>query len=310
MTTQTIAIVGATGNQGGSVLKTFASSGKYKVRALTRNPNGEAATNLKTKYPGVEWVKADLNDINSLRKAFSGAYAVFGVTQPADPQLTNLIMAGDYEAELSQGKNIIDAAIAERVKVAVMSTLESIAKESKGKYTKCLNVENKYKIGHYLDSKLDQIKGVNVYQGAFMGNYTKFARVSPEDNETIEFTYPLNPTTLLPLVNAVNDTGPVVMYALEHANKYQGKPLVISGGLYRAEYMAKAFAEATGKPARYVQVPHEVAGVEELVQMLQAVDEFGYFSDYDFEGQNKHINHRFVTPVEFWKTCGWEGPSS
>lgn len=80
MSSKTVAIVGATGNRSRNVLKIFVSLDRYNVRALTCNPNSKTATTLKFKYPDVEWVKANLNDIDSLCKAFSEAYAVFGVT--------------------------------------------------------------------------------------------------------------------------------------------------------------------------------------------------------------------------------------
>lgn len=309
MATPTIAIVGATGNQGGSVLKTFSSSGKYNVRALTRNPNSEAATKLKSKYPDVKWVKTDLNNFSSLCKAFCGADVVFGVTQHDDPELLKKSEEGNPDTEFVLGKNIIDAAITKGVKVAIMSTLPSLAKGSNGKYTKALHFECKYKIAQYLDSKADQIKGVNIYLGTFMEGAIKYSRISPDNNKTVEFFYPVKPTTLLPLVSAANDTGPVVEHALKHVDEYKGKPIVVSGGFYKASEMAKAFTEATGRLARYVQIPYEAVETEWLIQMAQYIDEFGIFFGYDLDEQNKRINHRFATPTTFWKNSGWTGPS-
>lgn len=309
MTTQTIAIVGATGNQGGSVLKTFANSNQYKVRALTRNPNSETVTKLESKYPGVEWVKADLNDIDSLRKAFTGAYAVFGVTQSADTDLVNQIKSGNLDAEFDQGMNIIDAAIAENVEVAIMSTGQSMAKLSNGKYTGALLVESKHRIAKYLDRKSDQIKGVNVNMGFYLENFVSHSRISAEDGETVEFVAPLNPTSKVSFVDTANDSGPVVKHALEHVDEYRGKPIVVSGGVYEVQDAVKAFTEVIGKPARYVQVPYEIVGIEELIQMYKTIDEFGHFADYNFDEQNENINHSFVTPAEFWKNRGWSGPS-
>lgn len=309
MSSKIIAIIGATGNQGGSVLNTFASSGKYKVRALTRNPNSDTATQLKSKYPNVEWVKANLNSVDTLRKAFSGAHAVFGVTQFADPDNIKKLQVGDLDAEFDQGKNIIDAAIAENVQIAIMSTLPSIAKASNDKYTKVLHFEGKYKIAQYLDSKSNQIKGVNVYLGYFMENYVSYSRISDKDNKTVEFTCPLKPTTLLPLVDTVNDTGPVVEYALEHADEYQGKPILVSSGRYEAQEMAKAFTEVAGESGSFVQIPYDAFGMEEFSQMFQWYDEFGYFDGFDLDKFNKNLNHHFATPKEFWKSRGWTGPS-
>lgn len=79
---KTLTVFGATGKQGGSVVKTLLAhptlSTQYKLRAVTRDPskpNGEAL-----KKQGVEVIKADLNDKESVRKAVEGSQVVFGVT--------------------------------------------------------------------------------------------------------------------------------------------------------------------------------------------------------------------------------------
>ncbi|KAJ1859904.1 hypothetical protein LPJ78_005983, partial [Coemansia sp. RSA 989] len=213
---KSIAIVGATGLQGGSVLKTLYSSGDYKLRALTRDPDSDSAKNLAAKYPGVEWVQAHLDDVESLRKAFTGTDAVFGVTQFFQKDIMERVENGDSEAEYKQGKNIVDAAIAANVHSMVFSSLDSLKQISHGKYPGVLHFEGKHRVEEYLSSKANEIRGYFVYVGFYMENYTQFARISPEDNLTVEFTFPLKPTTKIPLVDTVNDVGPVVKYVLEH----------------------------------------------------------------------------------------------
>src|SRR5712672_1941644 len=68
-----IAVIGATGQQGGSVLRALHASIQFKVRALTRNPE-------KHRELADEVVRADLNRPESLRTAFEGAHGVFLVT--------------------------------------------------------------------------------------------------------------------------------------------------------------------------------------------------------------------------------------
>jgi uncharacterized protein YbjT (DUF2867 family) len=85
-----IVVVGATGGQGGSVAKYFLSDPEYIVRGVTRNPEGQKAHDLKAL--GVEIVKADVGDVESLEKAFEGAYAIFAVTDY-------------YETFFAKGKN-------------------------------------------------------------------------------------------------------------------------------------------------------------------------------------------------------------
>jgi uncharacterized protein YbjT (DUF2867 family) len=63
-----LTVIGATGNQGLSVINAALKGGTYRVRGLTRNPASEKATALASR--GVEIVKADINDEQSLIAAF------------------------------------------------------------------------------------------------------------------------------------------------------------------------------------------------------------------------------------------------
>src|SRR5258705_4664218 len=68
-----IAVIGATGQQGGGVRRALQDSGQFKVRALTRNPD-------KHRELAEEVVEADLDKPETLRAAFEGAHGVFLVT--------------------------------------------------------------------------------------------------------------------------------------------------------------------------------------------------------------------------------------
>ena len=75
-------VFGATGNQGGSVVNHILAhpelSKKYKIRAITRDPSGKKGQALQAR--GAEVVSADLNDVESIKKAINGSSVVFGVT--------------------------------------------------------------------------------------------------------------------------------------------------------------------------------------------------------------------------------------
>ena len=68
-----IAVIGATGHQGGAVVRALQANGQFKVRALTRNPD-------KHRELAEEVVEADLDRPETLRAAFEGAHGVFLVT--------------------------------------------------------------------------------------------------------------------------------------------------------------------------------------------------------------------------------------
>ncbi|KAJ1799194.1 hypothetical protein LPJ56_006655, partial [Coemansia sp. RSA 2599] len=102
--TKVVAVVGATGLQGGSVVKALHQVGKYKVRALTRNVQSAAAAALKQKYPGIELAELPSDNLDALRKAFRGADIVFGVTRNFTDY--DVSTSGSENPEVEHGKNI------------------------------------------------------------------------------------------------------------------------------------------------------------------------------------------------------------
>ncbi len=80
--TKLIVVVGATGNQGGSVARRFLKAG-FRVRGLCRDVNSTAA--LKLASEGIEVVSVDLNEASTLVPAFRGANVIFSVTNYWEP---------------------------------------------------------------------------------------------------------------------------------------------------------------------------------------------------------------------------------
>nr|WP_315591710.1 NmrA/HSCARG family protein [uncultured Cupriavidus sp.] len=111
-----IAVVGATGHQGGAVVRALQASGQFKVRALTRNPS---------KHPNLadEIVQADFNRPETLEAAFAGAYGAFVVT--------NAWEAGTDE--IRQAVAAVNVAKAAGVQHFIWSTLPDVEKISRGK---------------------------------------------------------------------------------------------------------------------------------------------------------------------------------
>ncbi|ELU45169.1 NmrA domain-containing protein [Rhizoctonia solani AG-1 IA] len=112
-----IAVCGATGElkrrlesfQGGSTIKHLLRDGRFAVRGLTRKPDSANAKALSTL--GVEVVRGDFDDVDSLISAFRGCYGVFGVTDYFEA----------FDKEAQQGINIVDAAKAAGVEHLVLS---------------------------------------------------------------------------------------------------------------------------------------------------------------------------------------------
>jgi uncharacterized protein YbjT (DUF2867 family) len=115
-TAKTIAVIGATGAQGGSLARAALAdtSGEWAVRAITRKPDGDVARELAA--AGAEVVQADLDDVESLKAAFDGAYGAFCVT--------NFWEHFSGAKEIEQAQNLAEAARAAGVQHVVWSTLE------------------------------------------------------------------------------------------------------------------------------------------------------------------------------------------
>ena len=116
-TKKLIGVIGATGHQGGAVVRALQAGGQFKVRALTRNPD-------KHRDLADEVVEADLNRPETLAAAFEGAYGVFLVT-------TSSLEGTD---ERKQGAAAVQAAKDAGVKHVVWSTLPDVEAISGGKF--------------------------------------------------------------------------------------------------------------------------------------------------------------------------------
>jgi uncharacterized protein YbjT (DUF2867 family) len=110
-----VVICGATGNQGGAVVEALLRRGRFKVRAVVRDPGKAAALAGR----GVELVTGDLADTESLTRAFSGAAGVFGVTQPWSRDYRK----ADVEKEVLQGRSIVEAASRAQVNLVLSTVL-------------------------------------------------------------------------------------------------------------------------------------------------------------------------------------------
>jgi uncharacterized protein YbjT (DUF2867 family) len=95
---QVVLVTGATGRQGGAVTRHLLANG-WRVRGVTRSPDSNAARALAAL--GAEVVRADMTDRDSMRAVCAGTYGVFSVQNP---------MISGEQGELTQGKNVVDAA--------------------------------------------------------------------------------------------------------------------------------------------------------------------------------------------------------
>src|SRR5438874_8473382 len=115
---KTVLITGATGRQGGGVIRHMLAKG-WKLRALTRNPHSEAAQNLARQ--GIELVQGDLEDLASLERAAHNMYGIYSVQD---------FWTVGAKREVQQGKNLADVAKKAGVQHFVYSSVGGVERNS------------------------------------------------------------------------------------------------------------------------------------------------------------------------------------
>ena len=163
----------------------FAKEKGWKVRGITRNPDKAQSRVGK----GVEVVKGDLDDKESLVEAFKGADAIFTNTDfwgPFhNPTTRAKVKPGQtineycYDYELQQGKNVADAAATvDGLERFVVSAVCDAKKWSKGKYTWVYHFDAKAKIVEYIKKTYPELAAkMSVVQiGAYMTNWKMGAK--------------------------------------------------------------------------------------------------------------------------------------
>lgn len=186
-----IVVLGATGNQGGSVADVFLNEAGWRVRAVTRNPSGGKAQALAAR--GAEVVQADLDDPSTLPPAFESATAIFAVSdfwgiygdpanknKPKPGQPLNLWAA---EQETHQLKGLIVAAAGvPTLERFILSSLSNATKWSKGKYTHVYHFDSKAKAENYARESHPHLWAkTTVFQaGYFLSNFVSNPITMPQ----------------------------------------------------------------------------------------------------------------------------------
>lgn len=279
MSKKILAIFGATGRQGASiidhVLSTPPLSSQFTIRAITRDTTSPAAQALS--HRGIELAVADVDDPSTLADALRDAHTVVAIT------ITNY-GPDTYNHEVANGKAIADAAVAAGVEHLVFSTLSSGLMISEGKY-KVDGFDAKADVEQYIRSL--PIKSSFYAPGFFMENLT--GPMKPPKNEQGEYVLAnLNASSLvLPLIGTRRDVGKVVGLILAEPEKYHGQVLTVTSQELSWGDIAKIMSEITGKNVVYQQIPTEVyAGFFPDEHMaVNYTNMFKLFEDFSYYGR-------------------------
>ena len=273
-----IAVIGATGAQGGGVCRAIlrdAGSG-YKVRALTRNAGSGKAKELKKL--GADVAEVDIDDVESLKRAFRGAHGAFCVTffwEHFSP-----------ERELAEAKNMADAAKHEGVRHVIWSTLEDTREWVPLDDHRMPTLMEKYKVPHF-DAKGEAnrffsergIPTTFLLTSFYWENLIHFG-MGPkrEEDGNLSIILPMGDKKLPGI--ASEDIGKCAYAIFRRGGDFTGKTVGIAGGHLTGGQMAAALSRALGEEVRYNAVSPEAyrgfgfPGAEDLGNMFQFKRDF------------------------------------
>ncbi|KAJ7045217.1 NAD(P)-binding protein [Mycena alexandri] len=303
-----IAVVGATGQQGGSVIKALAESNKqYRIRAFTRDVTKAAAEALKAQGVDVVAVNLVVENKDAVYRAFSGADFAFLVT--------NFWEFMDKEKEAAQGKLLIDAANAASVKGIIWSGLVSCETISRGKYAQVFHFDGKAIVAEY--GRQSGAPFVDVQAGFYANNLLgNPALLAKQSDGTYLMPWAMRPEVVLPIIDTASDYGLFVRQVLEAPVFPDGSEVFTSSEELTAADLARQLSEITGKKIVFKQITVEEATknlaatglppaiVAEMIEMIRFIDEFGY---YGGKATTSHVGlgRQTRTWAEFVKGADW-----
>jgi uncharacterized protein YbjT (DUF2867 family) len=271
-----IAVVGATGAQGGGLVRAILAdpNGGFACRAVTRDPSKDQARALAGN--GADVVKADLDDVDSLKKAFAGAYGAYCVT--------NFWEHFSGEKEKTQAKNMAEAARTAGLTHVIWSTLEDTRKLMAPSDTRMPMLQEKYRVPHF-DAKAE----ANAYFAGLPVTYlvTSFYwdnlytfGLGPKkaDDGAYGWTFPMGNSRLAGI--ASEDIGKIAYGIFKAGPQYIGKTVGIVGENLTLDQMSEKLSKGLGILVKYNAVEPDVyrglgfPGADELGNMFQVYRDF------------------------------------
>lgn len=288
-----IAVVGATGAQGGGLVRAILNDkdGGFTARAISRDATSEKAKELAKL--GAEVVEADVDDPESMKRAFQGAYGAFLVT---------FFWAHfSPEKEIAEAKNMAEAAKEAQLQHIIWSTLEDTRKWVPLSDSRMPTLMGKYKVPHFdCKGEADEVfKNLDLpvtflLTSFYWDNFIHFGmgpKKGPDGKLAI--TLPMGDKKLPGI--AAEDIGKSAYGIFKKGREFVGKTIGIAGEYLTGEQMASAFTRALGKEVRYNSVPPEAyrnfgfPGAEDLGNMFQFKRDF---EDYYCGARNIDASRR------------------
>ena len=273
-----IAVIGATGAQGGGLVRAICAdtSGGFRARAITRDVNSDKAKELARL--GAEVVAADVDDEASLERAFAGAHGAFCVT----------FFWGHFSAE----KELVEAAAMARaakgagLKHVIWSTLEDTRQWVPLDDDRMPTLGGKYKVPHF-DGKGEAnrvfaaagVPTTFLLTSFYWENFIYFGMGPKKGPDgTYSITLPMDGAKLPGI--GVEDIGRCAYGVFRKGPGLVGKFVGIAGQHLTGDEMAASLSNVLGVQVKYNAVPPEVyrgfgfPGADDLGNMFQFKRDF------------------------------------
>jgi uncharacterized protein YbjT (DUF2867 family) len=271
-----IAVVGATGHQGGSLARAILAdpSGGFALRAVTRDPGKDRAQALARE--GAAVVQADLDDVESLTRAFAGAYGAYCVT--------NFWEHFSAEKEKAQARNMAEAARRAGVRHVIWSTLEDTRKLMAPGDTRMPMLQKNYRVPHF-DAK-DEANAyfaglpVTYLVASFYWDNLYMFGMAPKkgDDGVYRWALPMGNKRLAGI--AAEDIGKAAYGIFKAGPQYVGKTVGVVGEALTLDQMSQKLSKGLGVPVRYHAVEADAyrglgfPGADEMGNMFQVYRDF------------------------------------
>ncbi len=282
---RTMLVTGATGRQGGAVVRHMLPKG-WKLRALTRNPKSHEAQMLARQ--GVELIQGDLEDAASVARAAVGVYGVYSVQD---------FWAVGAKREVQQGKNVADAGKKAAVKHFVYSSVAGAERN-----TGIPHWESKWEVEKHIRSL--GLPATVIRPAAFMEMYyidqVEIGILKGKLADPIRGDKPYQTI-------ATNDIGAFVALAFDRPAEFIGKELEIAGSELTNLEAAKVFSRVLGKPVKFQKFPLPLVRLllgKEFYLMFRWFNEAGFKAD--IPGLRRAYPEVHLQTLEEWlRSEGW-----
>jgi uncharacterized protein YbjT (DUF2867 family) len=275
-----IAVVGATGQQGGGLARAILADpdAGFTVRALTRNADSEKARELARL--GAEVVEADLDDEASLAKAFDGAYGAYLVTDFWQH------MSPDREYE--QAANLARAAASAGVEHAIWSTLEDTRDAVPLEDDRMPTLLGRFKVPHF-DVKGEAnalfteagVPTTFLQTTFYWEGFAAFLPPRRQEDGSLVLAMPMGDGALAGI--AAEDIGRTAFGIFKRGKELVGKTVSIAGEHLTGSQYADVFAEVLGEPVAYQPVPFDAFRAAGFPAAEEMGNMFQYYAEFDDE---------------------------